>query len=588
MDALFIVPTLVSPNCNARMIPALAKVIERNIIIQNSALFRDAALLRYENSVIANVRGSARRALRNTVRTGKRFIGLESTYILSNINLEESSIYTDFLLESSAPLHQKDMKFSDKYHSDDIEHKRALEDEYEKLVRSTRGLSTDIQNAYQTLEQNPNIRHRKKKYDDLVNLYNTQADRISKLSKELEKTDSKIKAVEISKIEEEKKEEADKRKQADDAWTKLQNQKSKEESDKKAERDRRESLQNQLRTIDKELRDEKRNIDTAKRARRAERIAARSKSREEEKESEIQKALSKTSSAETQYAPKRQFTSIDQIEQPIGITFFNQVSLEPTILEIPINYNPAGYAETKSTVLVKIGVKCVPYTVDGISNILNLLNETNKMNAIERFFINVWRRWESRLPFTKKRAAKKGNYFNPDEGRFMIKYSPNFDELNNPQQIAKELKSSKTNSPWSTMIMLSSLDFESEDDLKNIVRNYGKLSKFVFGDVVITNDTNESVYFCTPKYRNCQELQYSYLQKIMNLDNIIDYSTLARQQNPWQSEARPRRARMDKAIKESIVYNNNKGFKKKAIKEMYLTLLEEDCPECLKNLKKKI
>ena len=37
MDALFIVPTMVSPNVNIRIVPFLAKTIERNIILNNYA-----------------------------------------------------------------------------------------------------------------------------------------------------------------------------------------------------------------------------------------------------------------------------------------------------------------------------------------------------------------------------------------------------------------------------------------------------------------------------------------------------------------------------------------------------------------------
>ncbi|MCK5018597.1 MAG: hypothetical protein KAS32_16170 [Candidatus Peribacteraceae bacterium] len=47
MNALFVVPALISPNVNPRIVPALAKVIERNIIISNFASFRAAAMKKY-------------------------------------------------------------------------------------------------------------------------------------------------------------------------------------------------------------------------------------------------------------------------------------------------------------------------------------------------------------------------------------------------------------------------------------------------------------------------------------------------------------------------------------------------------------
>ena len=52
MDALFIVPCMVSPNVNENIVPALTKMIERNILLNNSSLFRDAALKKYGTSTL--------------------------------------------------------------------------------------------------------------------------------------------------------------------------------------------------------------------------------------------------------------------------------------------------------------------------------------------------------------------------------------------------------------------------------------------------------------------------------------------------------------------------------------------------------
>ena len=50
MDALFIVPTMVSPNVNERLVPALAKMIERNILLTNHASFRAVMVRNFHRS----------------------------------------------------------------------------------------------------------------------------------------------------------------------------------------------------------------------------------------------------------------------------------------------------------------------------------------------------------------------------------------------------------------------------------------------------------------------------------------------------------------------------------------------------------
>lgn len=43
MEALFVVPTMVSQNVNPKLIPAICKMVERNILLLNSSTFRSAA-----------------------------------------------------------------------------------------------------------------------------------------------------------------------------------------------------------------------------------------------------------------------------------------------------------------------------------------------------------------------------------------------------------------------------------------------------------------------------------------------------------------------------------------------------------------
>ena len=55
MEALFVVPTMISPSVNERLVPALGKMIERNIILTNYSAFRTAAIRKY-SGVLKSIR----------------------------------------------------------------------------------------------------------------------------------------------------------------------------------------------------------------------------------------------------------------------------------------------------------------------------------------------------------------------------------------------------------------------------------------------------------------------------------------------------------------------------------------------------
>lgn len=52
METLFVVPAMVSPNVDPKIVPALAKAIERNIILSNHSSFRVALLIKYRQKVV--------------------------------------------------------------------------------------------------------------------------------------------------------------------------------------------------------------------------------------------------------------------------------------------------------------------------------------------------------------------------------------------------------------------------------------------------------------------------------------------------------------------------------------------------------
>ena len=47
MDSLFVVPTVVGPSVDDKIVPAICKLVERNILINYFAVFRNAAIRKY-------------------------------------------------------------------------------------------------------------------------------------------------------------------------------------------------------------------------------------------------------------------------------------------------------------------------------------------------------------------------------------------------------------------------------------------------------------------------------------------------------------------------------------------------------------
>jgi hypothetical protein len=472
MDALFIVPAMVSQNVNEKVVPALAKVIERNILLNNSSMFRDAALIRYKSSFN---------------RKGLRLFKSEnSSTDMPVIFLSEYSIGDDFfkslnkeLLDSLVTEAPKPPASGGDMDDLDAEYKKLkgdivrLYDVAYKQAKAASGGNKDIFDR--------EFKNRTAKADGLSKAFGEHAKK---------RIDARSEALGNAK---------------DERSFKLELMKFNKELSKDA------SLMLKNRADAKSAL-----LDVRKTQMEIDRMKDRAK-------------YSKgTRSADLDYFKGgNQFTSIDQIEIPKGITFFSQISLEPTILEVPISYNMSRDPEDgQEFKIIRIGIKCIPYMVDDVKSILRLLKESKVMNSIERFFKNKFRDIQTKIPFSTAKAINKGD-INPDEASNTVKFSPTAAELSSPGKLAKLLRGGQS-SPWSTMIILSSFDFKEESEILDMVKNYRAMTKYVIGDLVITNETKESAYFCTTKMGNCQELSFEYLKKVLNLNNVLDASITSR------------------------------------------------------------
>ena len=576
MEALFIVPCMVSPNINERLVPALAKMVERNILLNNSGLFQQAAVKKYSSQ-----KGIIKKMLRmeSANLTESDNIDDVPIYMMSEYNIDEgvtkfdpiNHLFEEYQMHKNLSLIMESASGSTYLHT----HKELLKD-------------LDLEDAFihvATLQRHT-----------LNNLYggkNLDPEEYSKNQKQL--TDLyKMEAQLMTLVNNYAKQNYE---QYDLNPKKLDNEGKRLEQDaEKLNLSRSDSLFNQekfkreydlnVRKLDRNDFDSEReynlalqkagldaiknNFDRQKfereyalnlrklgheermSVRRDAREAAKSKRELKALDLEIKslkqqhKAVGKATLAHDMYKPKMTYSKMDEIQDPGGVTFFRQISIEPTFMDIPISVKRSAEKGDNYYMEIRVGVKCIPYFVDDVTNIVFLMREAKFMGTIERLFKNAVRSINKRVWFTKARSINKGGYVDPREAVNTIKYTPSRKEMENTRRVSKMFSTNKSPN-WTTMIALSSFDL-TDKELSDFIRNYKRMTEYVIGDIIIVNETKESAYFCTVRMNSCQELSFAYLRKILNMENVLDYNAVARQANPWKSEARPRKSRLSRVF----------------------------------------
>lgn len=511
MDALFIVPALVSKNVSPKLVPSIAKLIERNILLLNASLFKEAVLMKYKKkSSVGNRFGSIMGPI-------KRGLHLENSdipvMVLGNINLTEdmSDVFKfgDMRVltegQKNIPLFDPVTQKQKEWGVDSVGLPYGLDpfDPYNDTY-------------FRILDMRQNLKNFDRQVDEFSKSHGLNQKREARGEKEFGQTHG----LNLQKHE------LDLKKHNLDL-TKF----NREELQKKFE--------NEIKQIELSLRTAETNSKNLKND--LERKELDIKIKKARHELDLIKhnfhQTNKAYTADLSYKFGNQFQKLDQIESPKDISFFNQISIEPTYLEIPIQYHSTRDPESEMIgKRILIGVKCVPYMVDDVTNIISLLKSTRYMGFLQKLFKKqIQRRWNLFKLFSRKTKEFWNPYrkmyydanIDPEQGTSAIIYTPNQDELNTPEKLYKRMDPGLSKS-WSTMVVLSSFDLENED-MNTFVNSYKKMSNYALGDLVITNETKESAYFCSPKMGHCQEIHYEYLKKIMNLDNILDYSNVSRQ-----------------------------------------------------------
>jgi hypothetical protein len=228
--------------------------------------------------------------------------------------------------------------------------------------------------------------------------------------------------------------------------------------------------------------------------------------------------------------------SVDKLERPSNIGFYNVVSLEPTYLTIPIT-TKAGIALNwddektggRSERMVYIGIKCVPYYLDGVTNIVNMMRDLSQRQKVESLFKSKWNSIKKSIPGTepwkKMKDYQKHGEIDQKRKELDIIFSPNSEDLGNPNFL-KGLLSSSKRAYWSTLTVLSTEDFKNEKDMKSILSTYKNLVSNDWGDMIIDSYANEQIYFCMQKIGACYQMSYSSLKQIMKMGDILDYTEI--------------------------------------------------------------
>ncbi|MCK5018458.1 MAG: hypothetical protein KAS32_15470 [Candidatus Peribacteraceae bacterium] len=217
-------------------------------------------------------------------------------------------------------------------------------------------------------------------------------------------------------------------------------------------------------------------------------------------------------------------SGVEDIELPRGITFFNTFGLEPTYLTFRMDLKSTVIMPLSSgPVDIMVGVKVIPYAVKGVNNVLGMMKQIRSMSTMQRFWFSKWNSIKGKIPFTPQRAVRTGE--RKGEATDII-FAPNSVELSNAKTLSKMMSTRKA-SNWATLAVLSTYDF-SDKELRETIQDYKKLVKGGWGDMVIVNESSETVHFCTQKLNACYELPFAYLKQVMNLSNIMDYAEVSK------------------------------------------------------------
>jgi hypothetical protein len=194
----------------------------------------------------------------------------------------------------------------------------------------------------------------------------------------------------------------------------------------------------------------------------------------------------------------------DETELARGISFFNTISIEPTFLEIPLMGRTSATSTDTTTRLVKIGMKCIPYRLDGISDFLTAMDDAHNRSYAKAWFLQ-------KFPSMWNKTKFSANHF--------LSKAPPYKELSKPKKVAELL--TKSTAQWTFLSILTANEIKNKN-ISDTLNTYKDLVSGVWGDMVVIDDTKEVINFCTVATKGCSQIHLDYLKEILRLDNVID------------------------------------------------------------------
>jgi len=278
---------------------------------------------------------------------------------------------------------------------------------------------------------------------------------------------------------------------------------------------------------------------------------------------------------------KPEFTDVkDKIEVPKNVNFYANITLEPTVVNVPIKityvekdaqdqYDPkAGKRiplpepkDIKYTVdeTIPIGFKCMPYKLEGTeSSLYDLLHfalsQKKIVGWLQRSFEKTKKFVKRKILFSKNwwDALSVGSLKRPEyEDVNLLHFSPQISGLP-PKKLAKILDQRK-HKPWTAATVFSSLDFDTEKSREIIDKGmYRTMVKNSFGDVLIVDESKEILYMCMEKTLSCTYIGFDTLKSIVQADGVLEYADVSRKTSPFRRGGR--RIDLEKVL-ENCSYN---------------------------------
>ena len=204
----------------------------------------------------------------------------------------------------------------------------------------------------------------------------------------------------------------------------------------------------------------------------------------------------------------------DAIETPRGISFYSTISLEPTFLDIPLEGRPSAESTEKVSRVIRIGMKCVPYKLDGVTNLLDAMSMVANRNKIQTLI-------SRKMMYIRKLLGVKYKDYEKELIQQSVHRIPLNTQLLNVKFLSKHLGGGSTPYNWSLLTIFTAQDFKDKS-LKEILFTYRDLAKGGWGDMVVIDDVKDVISFCTQRTLACTQLHLDYLRDILNLDNVID------------------------------------------------------------------